>query len=451
MFALPPNSVEELEKNKQLAEDRKPAPSNIKRPTKKERRRLKGERKQDAYQGEQHKKYMNFRTSIFLLVLIGILFLGGWFVLQGGGDFDTSKSSEILISESSGTLDVDKYPPSITIVIDGIKLNVDVAETAEEKAVGLSGRESLAEEEAMLFVYETPRLYSFWMKDMNFPIDIIWIDEDMKVIDIAENIQPESFPKKFTPKKKAQYVVEVNAGWVEEHMVHVGSPVSLQNAKEEIAEVADTSKPFAPASDFLKQATLPKKVLFDVPFTPQAVFGNWDDVRQSNACEEASALMAMRWVEGRNLPLVEAEREVIAISNFELEKYGHFHDTSVEDTVTRIFKDYFKYEGVSVRYNIGVDDIKSELDRGNLVIVPSDGRKLGNPYYTQPGPPLHMLVIRGYDDATREFITNDPGTKRGEAYRYDYRVFENAIADYPSGYNEPGSREKTAMIIVRPR
>lgn len=225
---------------------------------------------------------------------------------------------------------------------------------------------------------------------------------------------------------------------------------SLDN-KDTILEITDINEPLVPISNSPEQETFPKKVLYEVPFTAQAVFGNWDDIRQSNGCEEASALMAMRWVDGKPLPLTEAESEIIAMSDFELKKYGYFHDTSAKDTVERIFKDYFKYNGVFVRYNIGTNDIKLELSRGNLVIVPLDGRKLGNPYYTQPGPPVHMLVIRGYDDITGEFITNDPGTKRGEAYRYSYRTLENAIADYTSGYKNPGSRTKTAMIVVMPR
>lgn len=234
-----------------------------------------------------------------------------------------------------------------------------------------------------------------------------------------------------------------------------GEDQAPQETSTGISNENTTSEPTAneinAISDSPEQTTFPKKVLFDVPFTAQAVFGNWDDDRQSDGCEEASALMAMRWVDGKPLPLTEAESEIIAMSDFELEKYGYFHDTSAKDTMERIFKDYFKYSGVLVRYDIGTNDIKHELYRGNLVIVPLDGRKLGNPYYTQPGPPAHMLVIRGYDDITGEFITNDPGTKRGEAYRYDYQVLENALADYASGYKEFGSRTETAMIVVLPR
>ncbi|MCH7782951.1 DUF192 domain-containing protein, partial [candidate division KSB1 bacterium] len=158
------------------------------------------------------------------------------------------------------------------------------------------------------------------------------------MVDITENFQQDSFPQTVEPQKKVQYVLEVNAGWAEDHQIHIGSPVVFNS---------NNTKTFA-------------NVFFDVPFTPQAVFGNWADVRQSNACEEASALMAMRWVDGKDLPLKEAEEEIIAISDYELEAYGHFHDTSAKDTVERIFNDYFKYKGVSVRYGINIQDIKKE-------------------------------------------------------------------------------------------
>lgn len=195
-------------------------------------------------------------------------------------------------------------------------------------------------------------------------------------------------------------------------------------------------------------ATSSEYVLLDVPFTVQAPFGGWADERQDYGCEEASILMAMHWVRDEPLSAVQAEQEIIAISEFEKEQYGDFHDTSAEDTL-KAMKAYFKYENAFVKYDIGIADIKAELARGNAVIVPLDGRKVGNPYYTQPGPPKHKLVIRGYDDAAQEFITNDPGTKRGEGYRYNYDVLENALVDYPTGINKPIIEMRTAMIVVQ--
>lgn len=194
--------------------------------------------------------------------------------------------------------------------------------------------------------------------------------------------------------------------------------------------------------------TYPEKVLLEVPFTPQAPFGNWDDVRQDYGCEEAAILMAMYWVLDKDLTPEKALEEIIALAEFEEEKYGHFHDTSTQDTL-KLLKDYFDYDNAYVEFDIGVEDIKNQLARGNLVIVPIDGTKVNNPYYTPPGPFVHKIVIIGYDEKTQEFITHDPGTKNGEAYRYSYDILEAALMDYKTGFQEPVDEIKTAMLVVK--
>lgn len=197
----------------------------------------------------------------------------------------------------------------------------------------------------------------------------------------------------------------------------------------------------------VRNGVLPKKVLLDVPFTSQAPFGNWADERQDYGCEEASILMGVYWAEGRKLTPALAEEEIIAMSEFEKKVYGNFYDTSAADTL-KVLQTYFGFVQARVAYDIGVHDIKAELAGGNVVVVPVNGRLLGNPYFTPPGPPKHKIVIRGYDDTTGEFITNDPGTKRGEAYRYPYAVMENALLDYPSGRDEEVVDQRTAMIVI---
>lgn len=192
-------------------------------------------------------------------------------------------------------------------------------------------------------------------------------------------------------------------------------------------------------------------VLFNVPFTPQAPFGDWGDPRQQDGCEESSAIMAMHWVDNKSLTLEKAEQGITTISDFELEKYGGYHDTSARDTIERIFKDYFNYNNVALKSGIDGNDIKRELQKGNLVLVPVNGQLLNNPFYNPPGPLQHMLVIKGYDDNTKEFITNDPGTKRGDSFRYSENLLESALQDYPTGYKEPITQINKVMIIVRPR
>lgn len=213
------------------------------------------------------------------------------------------------------------------------------------------------------------------------------------------------------------------------------------------APVPSVSVPATAPSSTSSVSMIPKKVLLDVPFAPQAPFGNWADERQDYGCEEASILMAVYWAEGKELSYAKAEEEIIAISEFEKKVYGNFYDTSAADTL-KVLETYFGYVNARVQYDIHIVDIKAELAVGNVVIVPINGRLLGNPYFTPPGPPKHKLVIRGYDDATQEFITNDPGTKRGEAYRYSYEVMEGALVDYPSGRDEEIVNFHTAMIVV---
>ena len=193
-----------------------------------------------------------------------------------------------------------------------------------------------------------------------------------------------------------------------------------------------------------------KNSLLAVPFTAQAPFANWNKQVFQDGCEEASILMAMRWVDGRSLSKAAANRAIIAISKFEWRNYGEFRDLSAADTA-QAMRDYFNYQNVMLVQNIRAMDIKRELSKGNLVIVPVNGQKLNNPFYTPPGPPKHMIVVRGYDVAKREFITNDPGTRRGEGLRYAEAVLEAALQDYPTGHHEPITTIKKVMIVVQPR
>lgn len=110
---------------------------------------------------------------------------------------------------------------------NNLGLRIEVAKTPEEKIKGLSGRESLDENAGLLFVYNEPGIYSIWMKDMNFPIDVVWLDEDYRIVDIAKDISPDSFPKIFEPAEPALYILEVNSGFTDKRGVEVGKRLDL--------------------------------------------------------------------------------------------------------------------------------------------------------------------------------------------------------------------------------
>lgn len=119
------------------------------------------------------------------------------------------------------------------VTVNGIKLVADVAETNEQRSKGLTVKDALNENEAMLFVFETSQKYPFWMPpEMKFPIDIIWLDSNKTVVHIEANLQPcdisppVSCPN-YVPKEKAQYVLETVAGFAQRYNVTDGTQVEF--------------------------------------------------------------------------------------------------------------------------------------------------------------------------------------------------------------------------------
>ncbi len=113
------------------------------------------------------------------------------------------------------------------VKIAGVILETELVLTSEEQARGLSGREDLARDKGMLFVFDHSGRYPFWMKDMNFPIDIIWIGEDRRVVHIKKDARPESYPETFMSVGDARYVLEVISGFSAENNLEVGDRVEF--------------------------------------------------------------------------------------------------------------------------------------------------------------------------------------------------------------------------------
>jgi uncharacterized protein len=117
------------------------------------------------------------------------------------------------------------------VTIDGFSLTADLALSSEQKEKGLSVKEKLKENESMLFVFEKPGKLSFWMKDMKFPIDIIWLDNNGKIVHIEENLEPCSLVfvcPSYTPNTDSQYVLETVAGITQRLNVSVGTDVDFE-------------------------------------------------------------------------------------------------------------------------------------------------------------------------------------------------------------------------------
>jgi len=188
-----------------------------------------------------------------------------------------------------------------------------------------------------------------------------------------------------------------------------------------------------------------------IPFTSQAPTGDWNDSRFQDGCEEASIAMVIRWVQGTTFSSPQdATQEIFDIAKFEDKTFGHHIDSSVDDA-GRIFSQHYGYEDFVIKKDFTLEDLRSDLEKGNILLVPVFGQALKNPNFTPPGPIAHMLVVVGWDEKTKEFITNDPGTKRGDGYRYNEKILFDAIWAYPSGKNHsnpPISTKQKAMIVI---
>jgi uncharacterized protein len=113
------------------------------------------------------------------------------------------------------------------IILAGKIFLVEIADNDLSRSKGLSGHEPLQDNEGMIFIFNTPALEGFWMKDMKFPIDIIWIDENLKISHIEKSLTPETYPTVFYPKTPSLYVLEVSAGQSEKLGLKVGDPAEF--------------------------------------------------------------------------------------------------------------------------------------------------------------------------------------------------------------------------------
>ena len=118
-------------------------------------------------------------------------------------------------------------PAQYTILVNTVGVSVTFADTPEERRQGLSGTEPLGPLEGKLFLFDDSDRHGIWMKDMNYSIDILWIDEELEIAHIEESVSPETYPQIFRPVEPARYVLETSAQFVNIHSVEVGQRVSL--------------------------------------------------------------------------------------------------------------------------------------------------------------------------------------------------------------------------------
>jgi len=187
---------------------------------------------------------------------------------------------------------------------------------------------------------------------------------------------------------------------------------------------SDGSFPTVP--DAQTEKNIPSQALLDISFLAQAPFGVWDPLHE-DACEEASLIMVKHFLDkDKNLTPTSGDVEIRKIIQYE-EKNGYGISISLEQ-LNRIAKEHLGMPTGRVKYDVTIDDIKKELAAGRPVIVPAAGKILPNPNFRNGGPNYHMLVAVGYNQ--KEFITNDPGTRKGKGFRYSFNDLYRAIHDW---------------------
>lgn len=114
---------------------------------------------------------------------------------------------------------------------NGVCLNLEIADSPQERAQGLMFRDNLASDSGMLFIFETDSDYAFWMKNTKIPLDIIWLDSDYRIVGIRENVAPcVADPcTMYSVGVPARMVLETNAGIVQQNNVRSSQKVQIQN------------------------------------------------------------------------------------------------------------------------------------------------------------------------------------------------------------------------------
>ena len=117
--------------------------------------------------------------------------------------------------------------PQNTATFAGVSLRLDYATTSEAQERGLGGRSSVPEGYGMLFVFPEPGYYGIWMRDMQAPIDVFWLDDQRRVVFMVLGMATSTYPVVFYPAVPARYVLETAAGFGAAHAVATGTPLIL--------------------------------------------------------------------------------------------------------------------------------------------------------------------------------------------------------------------------------
>ncbi len=113
------------------------------------------------------------------------------------------------------------------LALESTCLRLEFANTPAQQERGLGGRDSMPYKQGMLFVLDGNNDACFWMKDMRFPLDIVWLNSNKQVVKIEAGLKPDTYPQSYCPDQQANYVLEVNSGLAAQNHIKIGAQLNF--------------------------------------------------------------------------------------------------------------------------------------------------------------------------------------------------------------------------------
>lgn len=152
-------------------------------------------------------------AALVIIVAAAIYFIfiyGGKKEVNPDEEYMFKKNGELTFITSSGA---------------SVKIDIQIARTEFDRQLGLMFRKSMNENQGMLFIFPDVRVRSFWMRNTEIPLDMIFVDTSKRIINIARNTTPYS-DVSYTSDGPAKYVIEVNGGFSDKHNINKGDIVN---------------------------------------------------------------------------------------------------------------------------------------------------------------------------------------------------------------------------------
>ncbi len=197
------------------------------------------------------KSSLNQNGGISVFVIFFLFILGGFIVVLGAHEMrNLTKdaltaqvsttpviSEDVLVSTTTKATNLrlattteksrhsDKKTRTQLVKIGNRVFTLEIADDEASRSLGLGGRKHMGPHDGMIFVFDKPDRYGFWMKDTFLALDMIWINKNFEIISEKKGVLPESYPEVFYPTEKALYTIEFSAGVLEKMNIKIGDKI----------------------------------------------------------------------------------------------------------------------------------------------------------------------------------------------------------------------------------